>query len=223
MIRIAPSYSDEQVLLCTVDAYVNSDLKKYLIGGYPTVRVFSKGKMGNQSFVGSKAESFVRQFIDSAIQNGISATEVDGRVMEARTSVEFYQFIANANVPVVAQFSSSSYPTCSVLNETMNHVSASYSDKQILFVNVDANVNTDLSQFALGAYPTVRVFSQGKVMSQAFAGSKSAAFVHQFVETAIQANVEVPNQLIELNDAQAFNQLIATAQVPVIVKFSAPG
>jgi len=67
MNKIAPSYSDDEVILAKVDAYVNDDLGKYLQGGYPTVRSFYNGKLLKKSFVGSQSESKVRRFIDSVI------------------------------------------------------------------------------------------------------------------------------------------------------------
>jgi len=68
LVNVATNYSDEQILLATVDASKNSELKKYLLGGYPTVRVFSKGKVGDKSFLGNKPEHFVKDFIDSIVE-----------------------------------------------------------------------------------------------------------------------------------------------------------
>ena len=64
---IAPDYADDKVIVAYVDAYVNSELKSYLQGGYPTVRTFRQGKLASEKFVGSAPESFVRNFIDSVI------------------------------------------------------------------------------------------------------------------------------------------------------------
>jgi thioredoxin-like negative regulator of GroEL len=89
-----------------VDAYVNSDLKKYLQGGYPTVRTFVQGQLGSHSFVGSKSESYVRQFIDSVInQQPMEAEEVRGELKELKTSKEFNELIAQSQVPVLVKFS----------------------------------------------------------------------------------------------------------------------
>ncbi len=67
--KVAPSYSDSDVKLAYVDAYVNSQLKKYLQGGYPTVRTFNKGELTTPAFVGSNSESYVRNFIDKLIKH----------------------------------------------------------------------------------------------------------------------------------------------------------
>jgi hypothetical protein len=56
-------------LLCSVEISVSPELKKYSLGGYPTVRTFFKGKMGGPSFLGNKPEEFVRNFIDNVIKN----------------------------------------------------------------------------------------------------------------------------------------------------------
>jgi thiol-disulfide isomerase/thioredoxin len=69
LVRIAPEFNDNQVLLCYVDAYVNTELKVYLKGGYPTSRTFAKGKMQEPNFVGDKPEQFVRDFIKGVIAN----------------------------------------------------------------------------------------------------------------------------------------------------------
>jgi thioredoxin-like negative regulator of GroEL len=103
LVKVAPSYSPEQVLLCTIDADINSDLQKYLQGGYPTVRVFSKGKTTGNLFVGSKSETFVRQFIDKVIR--VEAAETDGNVKEITSLAEFNDIIAKAQVPVVMKIS----------------------------------------------------------------------------------------------------------------------
>jgi len=109
MVKVATNYSDEQVLLCTVDAYVNSDLKKYVLQGYPTVRVFTQGKVGSQSFVGAKSEDFVKRFVDSVVKQqpmeGEAATSAIGQLQELKTSAEFNELIAKAQVPVVVKFS----------------------------------------------------------------------------------------------------------------------
>lgn len=67
MLKVAPSYTDDQVILAYVDADINSSLKSYLMGGYPTVRTFLNGTTTSASFVGSKSESFVRSFVDDLI------------------------------------------------------------------------------------------------------------------------------------------------------------
>lgn len=103
MVKVAPSYSDKQVLLCTVDAYVNSDLKKYLMGGYPTIRVFNKGKTTKTSFIGNKSETFVRNFIDSIIA---APNANRAELKELKTSAELTELLKSAQVPVVVKFSS---------------------------------------------------------------------------------------------------------------------
>jgi len=106
LVKIAPSYSDEQVLLCTVDAYVNSDLKKYLMGGYPTVRTFFKGQVTKSSFLGAKSETFIRSFLDSVVKN--PAGDVARQAFrELKTSKELEELIASSQVPVFVKFSKS--------------------------------------------------------------------------------------------------------------------
>lgn len=63
--KVAPSYTENQVILARIDAYVNKGVAGYLQGGYPTVRVFKNGNVSSESFTGSKSESYLRQFIDS--------------------------------------------------------------------------------------------------------------------------------------------------------------
>jgi len=104
LVKVAPSYSPEQVLLCTIDADINSDLRKFLQGGYPTVRVFTKGKVGSQSFVGSKNESFVRQFIDKVIQQATFSAAI-GELKEIKSMAEFNDIVNNSRVPVVMKVS----------------------------------------------------------------------------------------------------------------------
>ena len=106
--NVAANYSDDQVLIATVDAYVNSELKQYVLGGYPTVRTFSKGKLGGESFVGSKDESFLTNFIDRTIKgNNASPAISRGKLHELQTSTEFENLIKNSQVPVMVKFSAS--------------------------------------------------------------------------------------------------------------------
>jgi len=65
--KVAPSYSDDDVLLAKVDAHVNPSLQKYLKGGYPTVRTFNHGTVASKYFVGAVSEPEVRNFIDGLI------------------------------------------------------------------------------------------------------------------------------------------------------------
>ena len=70
MQRVAQSYDSNEVILAKVDAHVHSSLRKYLMGGYPTVRVFNNGQVNpTKYFAGSQTESMVRDFIDGAIDN----------------------------------------------------------------------------------------------------------------------------------------------------------
>ena len=73
LVTVSKDYSDSQVILAYVDADINSSLQTYLLGGYPTVRSFSKGALLSAKFVGSNTESFVRKFID-----GVIGTPEDG-------------------------------------------------------------------------------------------------------------------------------------------------
>ncbi|BBM84312.1 protein disulfide isomerase family protein [Candidatus Uabimicrobium amorphum] len=108
MVNVAANYSDDQVLIATVDAYVNSELKEYLLGGYPTVRTFSKGKVGGESFVGSKDEGFITAFIDRTIKgNNASPAVARGKLHELKTTAEFENLVKNSQVPVMVKFSAS--------------------------------------------------------------------------------------------------------------------
>ena len=94
-------------MLCTVDAYVNSDLGKYLMNGsYPTVRVFYKGQQTKSSFLGAKSESFVRSFIDSAIKDPM-ARSIRQNFQKIETSAKFRELITKAQMPVLVKFSKS--------------------------------------------------------------------------------------------------------------------
>lgn len=73
--KVAASYSDSQVRLAHIDAYVNTTLQKYIQGGYPTVRTFMNGSLGTKSFSGSKSESALKSFINSVIRNDEDAME----------------------------------------------------------------------------------------------------------------------------------------------------
>jgi thioredoxin 1 len=76
--RVAPSYTDDQVKIAYVDAYVNSNLGSYLQGGYPTVRVFENGQVVSASFVGSQTESYVRQFLDGVKKKTADMDDMSG-------------------------------------------------------------------------------------------------------------------------------------------------
>lgn len=96
-------------MIATVDAYVNSELGGYVLGGYPTVRTFSKGKVGGKSFVGNKPESVVVDFIDSVIgsNSSVSPAVTRGTLHELKTAQEFENLIKNSQVPVIVKFSAS--------------------------------------------------------------------------------------------------------------------
>lgn len=58
-------YDDADMLLYIVDADVNRSLKKYLGGGYPTVRAFYKGsELPGFDFVGSQSQTYLRGYLD---------------------------------------------------------------------------------------------------------------------------------------------------------------
>lgn len=65
--KVANDYTDDKVIIAYVDAYVNTSLKSYLQGGYPTVRTFRKNELTTPAFVGSKSESYVRTFIEGLV------------------------------------------------------------------------------------------------------------------------------------------------------------
>lgn len=232
--KIAPNYSDDQVVIGTVDAYVNSDLKKYLDGGYPTIRVFNNGKTTNSFFVGNKSETFVVDFINKVVNDTtVSSPTINrGELKELKNTQEFENVIRNANVPVLVKFSAHWWGACQVLKKTLVKIAPSYSDKQVLLCTVDASVNSDLKKYLLGGYPTVRIFNQGKTSPKSFVGSKSESFIKSFIDDVINNDKkseenkttkkrEDLGNFIELKTTQEFNDLIANAKVPVIIKFSA--
>ena len=68
--KIAPSYSEQQVLLTTIDVTENTDMTEFLIDNKtPTIHVFRNGKTGNNSFVGDRDEEFIRRYINNIIEN----------------------------------------------------------------------------------------------------------------------------------------------------------
>ena len=70
MDKIAPSYSEQQVLLRSIDIVENMDLIGYLEGGRaPRICIFYKGKQTKSTFTGDKDEKFVRNFIDKVIKS----------------------------------------------------------------------------------------------------------------------------------------------------------
>lgn len=75
--QVAQSYSDSQVRIAYVDAYVNKSLGSYIMGGYPTTRAFKNGSVTQESFVGNKPASSVKAFIDSVISEEEVMDEVN--------------------------------------------------------------------------------------------------------------------------------------------------
>lgn len=70
MMTMASEFEGKAVV-AYVDAYVNSSLRSYLKGGYPTVRVFLGGEaLDDYYFVGDRSESYVRSFIDLVVPEG---------------------------------------------------------------------------------------------------------------------------------------------------------
>lgn len=63
----AVQYPAEMVQIVYVDADKNKDLRKYLMGGYPTVRTFERGELLGHYFVGSKPLAQVLDFLDQVI------------------------------------------------------------------------------------------------------------------------------------------------------------
>lgn len=219
LIDVSANYQDDQVLIYYVDAYVNSSLKKYLNGGYPTTRVFSQGKMGAQ-FVGSKSASFVTSFIDSAIQNKVEAQKVNS-LIELNSLEEFNQTISSSEVPVMVQFSAYWCGPCQRLKETMKRVAPQYSASEIKLCYVDAYKISSLKSYLEGGYPTTKVFRQGKVGSDFFVGNASEQRVKSFIDNNIKVEVSAVNSLIEFKTAEEFELAIQSAKVPVVVQFSA--
>lgn len=186
MAEIAPSYSDKQVLLTTVDAYVNSDLKKYLENGsYPTVRVFYKGKVTKSSFLGNKNEEFVRNFIDGVIKNNTSKTRQT--FQQLKNSKEFNKLIQESQVPVFVKFSAFLWIDCQNLKKKMEKIAPSYSEQQVLLRSVDIIENMDLMEYLDGGRaPKIWIFFKGKQTKSTFYGDQDEKFVREFIDQVIK-------------------------------------
>lgn len=179
MKTMAPLYNANDIKICYVDAYVISELKIHLEGGYPTTKVFRKGKVGKDFFVGNVAEHKLKKFIDDTLN--IDASAVNS-LIEFETAEEFELAIKSSNVPVVVQFSAHWCKPCQRLKEKMKNIVVDYSQDKVQVCYVDAHVNTSLKKYLDGGYPTVRVFSNGKLTKNSFVGNKSESYLRNFLD-----------------------------------------
>lgn len=108
MVKVATSYSEQQVLLCTINPFSNPDLKQHLINGrVPTIRVFTKGKTAEESFSGNQDEAFVRNFLDKVVSKHkpLQTSSERQAVRELKSAREFKELIESSQIPVLVKFS----------------------------------------------------------------------------------------------------------------------
>lgn len=67
MRKVAQEFSHDQVVLAEVDAHRLQALRKYLLGGYPTVRTFYKTSLTSHQFSGYQDAYYLRHFINRLI------------------------------------------------------------------------------------------------------------------------------------------------------------
>lgn len=67
LIRLGDEYTPNQVILAYVDADENMELRKYVLGGYPTVRSFLGGELLTHFFVGGKSYTGTKSFVERVI------------------------------------------------------------------------------------------------------------------------------------------------------------
>lgn len=181
--KVAPQYNANEIKFYYVDAYTNPELKSYLEGGYPTSKIFTKGKAHGEFLLGDKSEKSVKRFVDSAIQLKASAVNA---VIEFKTTEEFELAVKSSTVPLVVQFSAYWCNPCKRLRATLDKVAPQYSEEKVQICYVDAYVNAELKKYLEGGYPTVKVFSNGKMTKSFFVGSKSESYVKNFIDGIIK-------------------------------------
>lgn len=109
-----------------------------------------------------------------------------GAVRELHSASEFNSLIANAQVPVVVQFSAYWCEPCQQLRSNLHQVSHYYTESQVILAYVDAHVNPSLKKYLMDAYPTVRTFDGGMLLNPAFVGVKSVSGLKYFIDSVIQ-------------------------------------
>lgn len=219
--EVAPEYNDSQVMMCYVDAYVNSELKSYLKGGYPTVRVFRAGQLQDEYFVGAKSANSIRQFVTKITGNEERGGAKAGKLNILDSVVDFKNTITKSAAPVMISFSAHWCGPCQRLKKTLTQVAPEYSENEIKMCYIDAYVNSELKSYLKGGYPTVRVFRGGILQDEYFVGSKSADFIKNFANGLIAPFSVEGSGLKELETAADFQRMIAKSATPVMVSFSA--
>lgn len=182
--EVAGNYTDDQILICYVDAYVNSSLKQYLMGGYPTARVFRNGQVQSEYFVGSKSAGYVNDFVSSLIGQKRQAKRQSAQLEVIESEQDFQELMAKGGT-VVISFSAYWCGPCQRLKATLKEVAPEFNQEEVRVCYVDAYVNTSLKKYLLGGYPTVRVFRNGQLQNESFVGSKSASQVRDFIKEVI--------------------------------------
>lgn len=214
---VSTEYTDDQILFYYVDAYVNSELKKYIDGGYPTTRAFTQGKMG-ASFVGSKSASYVKSFVSNVISQRVAE---ENKLIELASTQEFNDMISTSESPVFVQFSAHWCGPCQRLKEKIKNIAPQYNGAEIKFCYVDAYVNSELKSYLEGGYPTSKIFTKGKTHSEFLVGDKSEAQVKRFVDSAIGVKISAVNAVIDFKTTQEFELALKSSEVPMMVQFSA--
>jgi len=67
LVAVAAMYETDQVVMAVVDADKNSSLRKYLLGGYPTVRTFRGGAVASENFVGYQTATSIKRFVENVV------------------------------------------------------------------------------------------------------------------------------------------------------------
>ncbi|BBM84119.1 thioredoxin family protein [Candidatus Uabimicrobium amorphum] len=214
---VSTEYTDDQILFYYVDAYVNSELKKYIDGGYPTTRSFTQKKMG-ASFVGSKSAKYVKSFVSKVISKRVAE---DNKLIELASTQEFNDMISKSESPVFVQFSAHWCNPCQRLKEKVKNIAPQYNATEIKFCYVDAYENPELKSYLEGGYPTSKIFTKGKANGEFLVGDKSEAQVKKFVDNAIGVKVSAANAVIEFKNTQEFELALKSSDVPMMVQFSA--
>ncbi|WP_372366890.1 thioredoxin family protein [Candidatus Uabimicrobium sp. HlEnr_7] len=217
MIDVSAKYKDDQVLFYYVDAYVNSELKKYISGGYPTTRAFTKGKMGS-SFVGNKNANYIQSFVTDVISQ---RTAPENKLIELASTQEFEEMISSSKTPVFVQFSAYWCNPCQSLKQKVKTVAPQYNANEIKFCYVDAYKNPELKSYLEGGYPTSKIFTQGKANGEFIVGDKSEVGLKRFIDNAIKLEVSAVNTVIEFKTTAEFELAVKSSTVPLMIQFSA--
>ncbi len=187
---VATEYEEQDIKVCYVDAYVNSNLKSYLKGGYPTVRVFVGGKLQEDTyFVGSKSPDYVRGFVNNLIAPASGLERSELKILE--TVEDFENLLAKSPAPIMISFSAYWCGPCQKLKKTLTAMAPDYNSKDIQICYIDAHKNPSLKRFLKGGYPTVRVFTSGQLQEDMyFVGNKPEPFIKDFAKKVMESSAK---------------------------------